>query len=83
MLDAYVGRYQLGPGFFIEITRDGDQLSAQATGQPRFPIFPESPTRFFLKVVDAVIEFQGAEDGTADSLVLYQGGQEIPGQRVD
>jgi CubicO group peptidase (beta-lactamase class C family) len=82
LLDRYVGTYQLFPGFELEVSRNGDQLSAQATGQPAFDIFPETETRFFLTAVDAQIEFEGAEDGEADSITLYQGGQEMPGERV-
>lgn len=83
ILDRYPGRYELVPGFWIDVTREGDRLFAQATGQPRFELFPESETRFFLKVVDAVVEFHGAEDGQADSLTLFQGGREMPGERVE
>ena len=83
VLDRYPGRYQLFPGFSIDVTREGDRLFAQATGQPRFELFAESETRFFLKVVDAAIEFHGGEDGRADSLTLFQGGQELPGARVE
>jgi hypothetical protein len=83
VLDRYPGRYELVPGFWIDVTREGDRLFAQATGQPRFELFAESETRFFLKVVDAQIEFHGAEDGRADSLTLFQGGQELPGARVE
>jgi len=81
ILDAYVGRYELAPGFVLEITRQGDDLFAQATGQPRFQVFPESETRWFLEVVDAVIDFVGGEDGEADSLVLHQGGRDMPAPR--
>lgn len=83
LLDRYVGTYQLFPGFEIAVSRNGDQLSAQATGQPAFDIFPETETRFFLTAVDAQIEFEGVEDGEADSITLYQGGREMPGERVD
>ncbi|HEX2254028.1 MAG TPA: serine hydrolase [Thermoanaerobaculia bacterium] len=83
VLDGLVGRYEIHPGFVLEISREGDALYAQATGQPRFQVFPESEQRWFLEVVDAVIEFQRGEDGAADSLVLHQGGQEIPAQRID
>jgi hypothetical protein len=31
------------------ITLDGDQLTAQATHQPKLPLYAESPTKFFLK----------------------------------
>ena len=45
--ERYVGRYELAPAFVLTITRDGDQIFAQATGQPRFEIFPSSETEFF------------------------------------
>jgi CubicO group peptidase (beta-lactamase class C family) len=83
VLDRYSGRYELVPGFWIDVTRESDRLFAQATGQPRVEIYPESETRFFYKVVDAQIEFHGGEDCRADSLTLFQGGQEMPGARVE
>jgi CubicO group peptidase (beta-lactamase class C family) len=79
--DAYVGEYELTPAFSITITREGGQIFAQATGQPRFEIFPESETRFFLKVVDAEIEFVRGPDGKVTGLVLHQGGRDMPGKR--
>lgn len=82
LFDAYAGTYELAPGFEIRITREGDQLFAQPTGQPKAEIFPESETKFFLKVVDAQLVFEKGEDGRAESLVLHQGGREIPGKRV-
>lgn len=83
LLNRYTGRYQLGPGAILTITRDGDRLHAQLTGQPRFELFAESETRWFLKVVDAVLEFHGAEDGPADSVTLFQAGREMEAQRVE
>jgi hypothetical protein len=79
--DAYTGDYELAPSFSITITREGDQIFAQATGQPKFEIFPESETRFFLKVVDAQIEFVKGADGQVTGLVLHQGGRDLPGKR--
>lgn len=83
LLERYVGRYQLGPGAVMTISRQGDRLHAQLTGQPRLELFPESETRWFPKAVDAVIEFHGAEDGAADSLTLFQAGREMKAQRVE
>jgi D-alanyl-D-alanine carboxypeptidase len=80
--DAYVGAYELSPAFQITVTREGDRLLAQATGQPQFELFPTSETRFFLKVVEAEVEFQKGADGKAASLTLFQGGREMPGKRV-
>lgn len=83
ILDRYPGRYQLSPGFWIDVTREGEELFVQATGQPKLRILPESETRFFLEEVDAALEFHGAEGGRADSLTLFQAGQEMQGERIE
>ena len=49
IFDGYVGQYQLAPNFILTITREGDQLFAQATGQPKFQIFPERRAGFLLQ----------------------------------
>ena len=72
----YVGDYELAPAFRITVTREGAQLFVQATAQSRLPIFAESDSTFFLKVVDAQITFR------ADGLVLHQNGQHLPGRKV-
>lgn len=72
--DAYVGRYELGPNAIITITRDGDHLLTQLTGQQVIEIFPESETKFFLKVVDAQITFVRDSAGKVSHLILHQGG---------
>lgn len=82
LLDAYAGVYELAPGFRLTVTREGDQIFAQATGQPKAEIFPESDTKFFLKVVDAQLVFVRGQGDQAESVVLHQGGREVPGKRV-
>jgi hypothetical protein len=52
---------------------------AQATDQPKLPIFPESETQFFYKLVDAQIEFFKNDQGQTTHLVLYQGGHDFNG----
>jgi len=81
-LDKFLGDYELAPSFIIAVTREGAQLFCQATGQPRFEVYPESPTRFFIKVVDAVIEFHADDAGVITSMTLLQGGQDIKGKKV-
>lgn len=82
ILDAYVGVYQLAPEFEIAITKEGASLFAQATAQPKFPIFAESETEFFFKVVDAQISFVKDSSGKVNQIILHQGGANIPGTRV-
>lgn len=79
VLGAYAGTYQLTPDFAIVVTFEGGQLMAQATGQPKFPLFAESETKFFLKVVDAEVEFFKNEKGEVTHLILHQGGQDQKG----
>jgi CubicO group peptidase (beta-lactamase class C family) len=82
-LERCVGRYELAPGFVLEITREGDRLHSQATGQPKVEIFAESETEFFLKVVDAQLSFSLEAAGLANSLVLHQGGRDIAAKRLE
>jgi CubicO group peptidase (beta-lactamase class C family) len=70
-LSRYVGEYALSPATTMSIALDGDHLTGQLTGQLPIQLFPQSETLFFVKVVDAQIEF--AAD--ASSLVLHQGGR--------
>lgn len=81
-LEQYIGEYQLAPGFSIAITKEGQRLFAQATGQGKNELFAESATKFFLKVVDAQVEFLKNGSGQVDKLILYQGGQKIEGKRT-
>jgi CubicO group peptidase (beta-lactamase class C family) len=81
VLSKYVGTYELMPGFEIVMTVEGDQLMTQATGQPKFPLFAESEKKFFLKVVDAQVEFFQDDKGVVTHLVLHQNGQDITGKK--
>jgi CubicO group peptidase (beta-lactamase class C family) len=82
IFDGYVGQYQLAPGFILTITREGDQLFAQATGQPKVQIYPQSQRDFFYKVVDAQITFETDATGRATSLTLHQSGANVPAKRI-
>lgn len=81
ILETYVGVYELAPGFMMTISREGTQLFEQATGQSKFEIFPKSATEFYLKVVQAQINFN-VVDGKVESLTLNQNGQKIPGKKI-
>lgn len=82
VLASYVGNYELKPGFVLTVTKEGNQLKAQATGQPDFEIFPKTETEFYVKVVAAQITFNKNSAGVVESLTLFQGGQEIVGKKI-
>lgn len=77
MMAKYVGTYEVAPGFAVVMTLEGNQLMTQGTGQPKVPMFAESEQKFFLKVVDAEVEFFKNDKGEVTHCVIYQGGQQI------
>jgi CubicO group peptidase (beta-lactamase class C family) len=72
-LEPYVGVYALRPAVDLTVTLAGDQLMVQITGQPALPLFAESKTRFFLKAVDATIDFTIDPGGAVTAATLLQG----------
>ncbi len=81
-LEPLVGRYTLSPQFAIEVTREGNRLYAQATGQQRFALSPESATTFAIKAVKAELLFQLDAKGVVTGLLLRQNGIDQTARRV-
>jgi len=83
-LSRYVGAYQMGSGPTMLITLEGNQLMSKLGNQQPVAIFPESETMFFLKVVDAQLEFPKDDgSGKASQLILHQNGRDMPAKRMD
>jgi beta-lactamase regulating signal transducer with metallopeptidase domain len=81
--DKFVGFYQFNPGAFFTITRKEEHFFARLTGQEDVEEFPESPNKFFAKVVHAQISFITDPQGNVTELVLHQNGREQHAPRVD
>ena len=81
ILKHYVGTYELTPNFSLAITLEDSHLVSQGTNQGKVAMFAESETMFFLKLVDAQIEFVKNEKGEVTNLVLHQNGREVKGVR--
>jgi CubicO group peptidase (beta-lactamase class C family) len=75
-LDEYLGTYQLSPTFALTITREGDQLITQATGQGKIPVFVEAKDILFPKAMPATLQIL-RENGKVTGLILKQGGREM------
>ena len=82
VLAAYVGVYKLNDDMHIQVRVTGVKVTAQATGQGAFEIFPESETKFFAKVAPIVMTFGDITDGKAGSFVLEQGGSKLTARRM-
>lgn len=83
LLGKYAGYYLLGDKAVLTVKREGDHLTIQLTGQPSAPVFPESPTSFFAKIVDAQFRFQTDESGEVTGVALRQFGRTITLPRTD
>jgi serine-type D-Ala-D-Ala carboxypeptidase/endopeptidase len=83
ILQNYVGKYEVAPNVFADITREGNNLFVQITGQPRFDLHAYEEIKFALKVMDAQIEFTMDENGQVNGLILSQGKNKVPGIRVN
>jgi hypothetical protein len=77
LLKSYAGFYAITPEFGLSVTVDNGGLMVQATGQDRFPVFPESPVKFFYKVVDAEITFVPNKRKQINKLILHQDGRDL------
>jgi CubicO group peptidase (beta-lactamase class C family) len=80
-LSAFVGTYEMAPNVNLMVTLDTDHLMAQLSGQQKFQLFAESDTRFFVKVVDAQVDFVKDASGAVTQAVLHQSGRDIKGTK--
>ena len=82
VLKTYVGEYWVSEDYKVFITLENGQLKAQVTGQPKVDLFAEKTDLFFVKIVDAKVEFKKDSTGKVQKLVFYQGGAIIEAVRV-
>jgi CubicO group peptidase (beta-lactamase class C family) len=82
ILSKYTGDYELAPGFILTVTVEGDRIFTQATGQGKVEIYPEAETKFFLKVVDAQLDFVIDSSGKTEKVILHQGGRNMEGKKI-
>jgi D-alanyl-D-alanine-carboxypeptidase/D-alanyl-D-alanine-endopeptidase len=68
------GRYQLAPNFTFTVHDDNGHLMVDISNQPTQEVFPDSPTRWSYRGVDATLEFKLRKTGPATSLTLHQNG---------
>ncbi len=81
--DLFTGKYELNQNFAIVISKEGDTLYAQGTGQLRIELFPKSEFEYYTKAVDAQITFVKGDDGKIKKLLLHQNGQNIQGNKIE
>ncbi|MGZ8845330.1 MAG: serine hydrolase [Pyrinomonadaceae bacterium] len=89
--DAYVGEYEIAPGFVLTVTREGDKLMSRAApvplppsaaGQPMSEMFPESETTFFTKDADARFTFMKNAEGRVVQVNILRGSREFQAKKI-
>ncbi len=75
-LEKYVGVYNLN-GQDATFSKDSKKLWIQVAGQPKFQLYAKSKSRFFLKEVNAELEFIENNEGEVNKVILHQAGHQI------
>lgn len=84
-LDKFVGRYDFGPGFTVAVTQSNGTLRVlreQAAGAEPLPVYPEAPTAFFWKALDAQIRFTLDAGGAVTGVEIQQGAAKFTGKPI-
>ncbi|QNK03102.1 serine hydrolase [Dyella telluris] len=81
-LSSYAGHYQLSPKAVVTIAARDGQAFIQLTGQPEFPIYASARDKFFLRVVDAKVDFERDAQGKVNALVIHQNNTDHRAPRV-
>lgn len=83
--DAFTGRYAMdaNPAFVVELTREGEALHAQATGQRRLDLVPTSDTTFQIQDLPASFTVVRDDEGAPEAILLHQGGQTQRASRLE
>jgi serine-type D-Ala-D-Ala carboxypeptidase/endopeptidase len=79
---ASVGQYEIAPGFVLTVTREGERLMSQATGQLKSEPFPESETVFFVKDADAQFTFVKGSDGQVVEVKIRRATRELHARKI-
>ncbi|MEO1021565.1 MAG: serine hydrolase domain-containing protein [Bacteroidota bacterium] len=70
LLDAYVGTYKLGTGWYVHLTKENGQLWTQATNEDKYPMFALSDSLFQIPDYgDRTMQFYSDESGAITHLV--------------
>lgn len=80
--DAYVGQYEIAPNVVLGITKEGEKLMSQTTGQSKMELLPESEIEFFIKGFTAQFVFVRDGMGRVTKLIINQEGQRVTAKKL-
>jgi CubicO group peptidase (beta-lactamase class C family) len=82
-LDLYVGRYRMSPEAILTVSRDGDRLLTQMSGQPAaVPVFSERTDHFEYDLLDADLDFERDAAGKVVAVAASMGPNKARGEKL-
>src|SRR3989442_2178899 len=84
IFDAYVGAYEISPGLVFTVTRAGDKLMGQSTGEKKLhELQPQNETTFFIKGDPDLNIFVKDEKGQVTHVIFRSmDGREIKAKKI-
>ena len=82
ILPIYAGEYELKPGLAFVVTVENGRLFLQPPGQGKMPVYPSSPTDFFVKGAPLEVTFVKNAEGKVTHMVLHEGGDDMLVKKV-
>jgi putative CocE/NonD family hydrolase len=84
VFDDYVGQYAFvdNPDLVLSFSRQDNSFFLDVAGQGRFEIFPQSNSKFFLKIIDADATFVRNAQGKVTSVSWRQNNQRTPARKI-
>jgi CubicO group peptidase (beta-lactamase class C family) len=80
---AYVGAYEVRPGFSLHIHQQEDRLYLQAADQPPVELQPSSATTFFTDVLSSDVTFETIDQEQVTGLIIRQEREEVHAKKLD
>jgi Domain of unknown function (DUF3471) len=81
ILARYAGVYRLPDGTEVTLAVADGKLMIEGSTTSKLPMFAESPTEFFVKVVDAQFTFVPEPDGSVTKFIVHSHGSNTEAQR--
>lgn len=81
VFDKYTGKFNVDENMAVQISKEGDKLFATGTNLPAYQLLPASETEYFVREVNARINFKVSGD-KADTVVINMAGDLITAIRV-
>jgi hypothetical protein len=76
VLARYAGTYEVAPKVDLLVMLVDGRLMGQMGQQKPLPLFAETETIFFLKAIDAQLEFVKDDRGNVTHVITRQGGRD-------